>query len=91
MQHYSAMFEAAIDGVSTAQARSRNLTFEIAGDGNLPRIAILKPTVRYHITPVLAISASGSNPGGYHFSSLIRRLTSESVCGIKFCCLLLYI
>ena len=46
MQHYSAIFEASIDGVPAAQARTRNLTFEIAGDGNLPRISILKPSIR---------------------------------------------
>jgi len=47
MQHYSALFEAAIDGVSAVQAKSRNLTFELAGDGNLPRISIVKPSIRY--------------------------------------------
>lgn len=46
MQHYSALFEASIDGVPASQAKSRNLSFEVAGDGNLPRISILKPTTR---------------------------------------------
>jgi len=47
MQSYSAIFEASIDGVSTTQAKTKNLTFEVAGDGNLPRISIYRPSVRY--------------------------------------------
>ena len=46
MQHFTAIFEAAIEGVSQNQAKGRNLTFEVAGEGNLPRITILKPTIR---------------------------------------------
>lgn len=45
-QNFSAMFEAIIDGLSPNQARGKTLTFEISGDGNLPRISITKPTVR---------------------------------------------
>ncbi|XP_053402100.1 hydrocephalus-inducing protein homolog isoform X11 [Mercenaria mercenaria] len=46
MQSFSALFEAVIDGLSPNQARGKTLTFEVAGDGNLPRISITKPTVR---------------------------------------------
>ncbi|XP_052816168.1 hydrocephalus-inducing protein homolog isoform X2 [Mya arenaria] len=46
MQSFTAIFEAVIDGLSPNQARGKNLTFEISGDGNLPRISIRKPTVR---------------------------------------------
>ncbi|XP_064641495.1 hydrocephalus-inducing protein-like isoform X2 [Lineus longissimus] len=46
MQQFSAIFEAAIDGVPQAQAKGRHLTFEIQGEGNLPRISIAKPSVR---------------------------------------------
>ncbi|XP_052229341.1 hydrocephalus-inducing protein homolog isoform X3 [Dreissena polymorpha] len=46
MLNFSAIFEALIDGLSPNQARGKTLTFEISGDGNLPRISITKPTVR---------------------------------------------
>lgn len=46
MQHYSAIFEAAIEGVPQAQAKTRSLVFEMLGDGNMPRITIKKPSVR---------------------------------------------
>ena len=46
LQSYSAIFEAVIDGLAPNQARGRTLTFEVAGEGNLPRISINKPTVR---------------------------------------------
>lgn len=46
LQNFNAIFEAAIEGVATNQARGKNLIFEVSGDGNLPRITIQKPTVR---------------------------------------------
>ncbi|CAH1779299.1 unnamed protein product [Owenia fusiformis] len=46
MQTFTANFEAAIDGVPQNQAKTRNLSFEVSGEGNLPRITIQKPTVR---------------------------------------------
>nr|XP_006823299.1 PREDICTED: hydrocephalus-inducing protein homolog [Saccoglossus kowalevskii] len=46
MQTYTAYFEAAIDGLSGALAKQRNLAFEVQGEGNLPRIVIKKPTIR---------------------------------------------
>ena len=35
-----------MDGVPPNQAKGRNLTFEVAGEGNLPRISVQKPAVR---------------------------------------------
>lgn len=46
MQGFSATFEAAIEGVPQNQAKGRNLTFEVHGEGNLPRISIMKPAIR---------------------------------------------
>ncbi|XP_069113582.1 hydrocephalus-inducing protein homolog isoform X2 [Argopecten irradians] len=46
MQTFSATFEASIEGVPSNQAKGRTLTFDISGEGNLPRISIQKPTVR---------------------------------------------
>ncbi|XP_013405663.1 hydrocephalus-inducing protein [Lingula anatina] len=46
MQAFNAMFEASIEGIPQQQAKGRNLVFEVAGEGNLPRITIMKPTVR---------------------------------------------
>ncbi|XP_077982980.1 hydrocephalus-inducing protein homolog isoform X2 [Glandiceps talaboti] len=46
MQTYTACFEAAIDGLSGALAKQRNLAFEVQGEGNLPRISIMKPSIR---------------------------------------------
>lgn len=45
-QSYSAIFEAVIDGLAPNQARGRTLTFEVTGEGNLPRISVSRPTVR---------------------------------------------
>ncbi|XP_041375521.1 hydrocephalus-inducing protein homolog [Gigantopelta aegis] len=46
MQSFSAMFEAAIDGMGQNQTRGKSLVFEVSGEGNLPRITIGKPTIR---------------------------------------------
>ena len=46
MQSFSATFDAAIDGVPQNQSRGRSLTFDVAGEGNLPRISVNKPSVR---------------------------------------------
>lgn len=41
------MFEASIDGVPQSVIKNgRSLTFDVSGEGNLPRISILQPTVR---------------------------------------------
>ena len=39
------MFEAVVEGVPSNQQK-RNLSFEIVGEGNLPHINILRPSVR---------------------------------------------
>ena len=41
-----AHFEAAVDAGLQNQVKSRNLMFEVTGEGNLPRISIIKPIVR---------------------------------------------
>lgn len=46
MQSYSAIFEAAVDGMPSVVSKYRNLTFDIQGDGNLPRITVLRPSSR---------------------------------------------
>ncbi|XP_074644164.1 hydrocephalus-inducing protein homolog [Tubulanus polymorphus] len=45
MQAFTAVFEAALEGLPQS-LRGKNLTFEVHGEGNLPRISIQKPTVR---------------------------------------------
>ncbi|XP_068693384.1 hydrocephalus-inducing protein homolog [Montipora foliosa] len=46
MQMYNATLEAAVDGMPTAMSKYRNLTFDIQGEGNLPRINVVRPTAR---------------------------------------------
>lgn len=46
LQQYNAMFEAAIEVSMPNQAKGKNLMFEVMGEGNLPRISVLKPAVR---------------------------------------------
>lgn len=46
MQTYNATLEAAVDGMPSAMSKYRNLTFDIQGEGNLPRITVVRPTVR---------------------------------------------
>uniref|UniRef100_A0A8C3T1C3 HYDIN axonemal central pair apparatus protein n=1 Tax=Chelydra serpentina TaxID=8475 RepID=A0A8C3T1C3_CHESE len=46
MQNYQCIFEAFIDGLPSLVAKSRNLTFDITGDGNFPRVTILRPVLR---------------------------------------------
>ena len=41
MQSYSAVFEVVTDGV-----KGKGLTFDLQGEGNLPQIAVVKPTIR---------------------------------------------
>eukprot|EP00794_Sanderia_malayensis_P018879 gene18879-20779_t len=45
MQGYSAVFEAAVDGLPNAISKGRNLIFDVHGDGNLPRVSVQKPTL----------------------------------------------
>lgn len=46
MQTYNATLEAAVDGMPSAMSKYRNLTFDIQGEGNLPRITVIRPTAR---------------------------------------------
>ena len=46
MQVYSAIFEAAVDGMTGVVSRYRSLIFDIQGDGNLPRVSIQRPATR---------------------------------------------
>ncbi|XP_057292027.1 hydrocephalus-inducing protein-like [Hydractinia symbiolongicarpus] len=43
MQSYSCIFETIVEGLSASVSKGRSLTFEVQGDGNLPRISVLKP------------------------------------------------
>ena len=43
MQSYQAIFEALVDGLSSSMSKGRSLVFDIQGEGNLPRISVLKP------------------------------------------------
>ncbi|XP_073461747.1 hydrocephalus-inducing protein homolog [Aquarana catesbeiana] len=54
MQMYQCVFEAAVEGMPSALSKSQNLTFDICGEGNLPRVTILRPVLRNkHGNPVL--------------------------------------
>jgi len=46
VQAYSAIFEASIEAVPQNQPKGRSLTFEVFGEGNLPHIVVVKPTLR---------------------------------------------
>ena len=46
MQSYSGIVEAAVDGMPGVVSRYRSLTFEVKGDGNLPRVAVQRPATR---------------------------------------------
>ncbi|XP_015224105.2 hydrocephalus-inducing protein homolog isoform X3 [Lepisosteus oculatus] len=50
MQNYQAVFEASVEGVlsSSPMVKTKALVFDIAGDGNLPRVSVLRPTLRNH-------------------------------------------
>ncbi|XP_066439738.1 hydrocephalus-inducing protein homolog isoform X2 [Eleutherodactylus coqui] len=54
MQTYQGSFEATVEGITSALSKYRNLTFDIVGEGNLPRITVLRPALRNkHGNPVL--------------------------------------
>ncbi|XP_077166200.1 hydrocephalus-inducing protein homolog isoform X2 [Paroedura picta] len=46
MQNYQCIFEASLDPVSSLAAKSKNLSFEITGDGNLPQVTVVRPALR---------------------------------------------
>ncbi|KAM6352746.1 hydrocephalus-inducing protein homolog isoform 6-T13 [Alca torda] len=46
MQNYQCTFEASLDvPTSSAANEARSLTFDISGDGNLPRVTVLRPVL----------------------------------------------
>ncbi|XP_063801928.1 hydrocephalus-inducing protein homolog isoform X2 [Pseudophryne corroboree] len=54
MQTYQCVFEASVEGISNLLSKSRSLTFDISGEGNLPRVTILRPVLRNKLgNPVL--------------------------------------
>ncbi|OCT82470.1 hypothetical protein XELAEV_18025000mg [Xenopus laevis] len=54
MQTYQCIFEASLEGTGSALSKNRNLSFDISGEGNLPRITILRPVLRNkHGNPLL--------------------------------------
>jgi len=46
VQAYSAIFDASIETAPQNQPKGRSLTFEVSGEGNLPHIVVVKPTLR---------------------------------------------
>ncbi|XP_035754612.1 hydrocephalus-inducing protein [Egretta garzetta] len=47
MQNYQCTFEASLDvQASPAVIKAQSLTFDISGDGNLPRVTVLRPVLR---------------------------------------------
>ncbi|XP_037371987.1 hydrocephalus-inducing protein homolog isoform X2 [Talpa occidentalis] len=46
MQNYQCIFEATLDGLPSNLAKNRNLVFDIVGEGNLPRVTIVRPILR---------------------------------------------
>ncbi|PNI31897.1 HYDIN isoform 21, partial [Pan troglodytes] len=45
MQNYQCIFEATLDGLPSTLAKSRGLVFDIAGEGNLPRVTVVRPVL----------------------------------------------
>uniref|UniRef100_A0A2K6GI20 HYDIN axonemal central pair apparatus protein n=1 Tax=Propithecus coquereli TaxID=379532 RepID=A0A2K6GI20_PROCO len=54
LQTYQCIFEATLDGLPSNLAKNRGLTFDITGDGNLPRVTIVRPVLHnQHGNPLL--------------------------------------
>ncbi|KAI4571668.1 hypothetical protein MJG53_013774 [Ovis ammon polii x Ovis aries] len=45
MQTYQCIFEATLDGLPSNLAKNRSLVFDIVGEGNLPRVTIMRPVL----------------------------------------------
>ncbi|XP_008833211.1 hydrocephalus-inducing protein homolog [Nannospalax galili] len=45
MQTYQCIFEATLDGLPSNLARSQGLVFDIVGEGTLPRVTVVRPTL----------------------------------------------
>ncbi|KAJ8785780.1 hypothetical protein J1605_006740 [Eschrichtius robustus] len=43
MQTYQCIFEATLDGLPSNLAKNRSLMFDIVGEGNLPRVTVVRP------------------------------------------------
>ncbi|XP_077145064.1 hydrocephalus-inducing protein homolog isoform X4 [Ranitomeya variabilis] len=46
MQTYQCTFEATVEGIPSSLSKSRTLIFDLAGEGSLPRVTILRPVLR---------------------------------------------
>ncbi|EDV21657.1 uncharacterized protein TRIADDRAFT_30117, partial [Trichoplax adhaerens] len=55
MQSYTAQFEAAIEGAQGLITKAKNLTFDMYGEGNLPRVSIIRPNVRNKVGHLLLL------------------------------------
>ena len=45
-QTYTGQFEVTVEGLTGPQSKLRNLSFEVQGEGNLPRVSVIKPSLR---------------------------------------------
>ncbi|XP_044515296.1 hydrocephalus-inducing protein homolog [Gracilinanus agilis] len=45
MQTFQCVFEASLDGLPNFLSKTRNLTFDIVGEGNLPRVVVIRPVL----------------------------------------------
>ncbi|XP_072823786.1 hydrocephalus-inducing protein homolog [Vicugna pacos] len=45
MQTYQCIFEATLDGLASSLAKNRSLVFDIVGEGNLPRVTVVRPVL----------------------------------------------
>uniref|UniRef100_F6WJJ0 HYDIN axonemal central pair apparatus protein n=1 Tax=Monodelphis domestica TaxID=13616 RepID=F6WJJ0_MONDO len=45
MQTFQCVFEASLDGLPNFLSKTRNLSFDIVGEGNLPRVMIIRPVL----------------------------------------------
>ncbi|XP_047385193.1 hydrocephalus-inducing protein homolog isoform X1 [Sciurus carolinensis] len=45
MQTYQCIFEATLDGLPSHLARNRGLTFDVVGEGTLPRVTVVRPVL----------------------------------------------
>ncbi len=56
-QTYHGSFEVALEGLTGPASKQKNLSFDVQGEGNLPRVSVLKPSVRNKKgTPILLFS-----------------------------------
>ncbi|XP_057569314.1 hydrocephalus-inducing protein homolog [Hippopotamus amphibius kiboko] len=54
MQTYQCIFEATLDGLPSNLAKNRSLVFDIIGEGNLPRVTVVRPILyNQHGNPLL--------------------------------------